>query len=387
MNSESGEQVPLKAIEHGGKLSRHYLPAVAGCFLAAVLLSGCTSQQAAAPAAPPVPVVVAKVEKKNVPLELRAIGNVEALASVSLKSQVTGPVVAVLFREGQDVRKGDPLFEIDRRPFEVALQQAQADLARDRAKAENARVDADRYLKLFEQNIAPRQQYDAQRANADALDAAVLADKATIESAKLNLQYCLIRSPLNGRTGNILVKPGNLAKANDVPILVTINQITPIYVNFGIPEQSLADLKRYDAKRTLRVKALIPGEENVTEEGSLSFVDNAVDATTGMIRLKASFSNAKRRLWPGQFVTVVLTLTTQPNALVVPSQAINTGQSGSFVYVIKSDNTAELRGVTPGRTVGAETIVDTGLQPGETVVTDGQLRIVSGSKVAVKPAS
>lgn len=377
----------MKAIEHGGKLSRHYLPAVAGCFLAAVLLSGCTSQQAAAPAAPPVPVVVAKVEKKNVPLELRAIGNVEALASVSLKSQVTGPVVAVLFREGQDVRKGDPLFEIDRRPFEVALQQAQADLARDRAKAENARVDADRYLKLFEQNIAPRQQYDAQRANADALDAAVLADKATIESAKLNLQYCLIRSPLNGRTGNILVKPGNLAKANDVPILVTINQITPIYVNFGIPEQSLADLKRYDAKRTLRVKALIPGEENVTEEGSLSFVDNAVDATTGMIRLKASFSNAKRRLWPGQFVTVVLTLTTQPNALVVPSQAINTGQSGSFVYVIKSDNTAELRGVTPGRTVGAETIVDTGLQPGETVVTDGQLRIVSGSKVAVKPAS
>jgi multidrug efflux system membrane fusion protein len=387
MNSESGEQVPLKAIEHGGRLSRHYLPAVAGCFLAAVLLSGCTSQQAAAPAAPPVPVVVAKVEKKNVPLELRAIGNVEALASVSLKSQVTGPVVAVLFREGQDVRKGAPLFEIDRRPFEVALQQAQADLARDRAKAENARVDADRYLKLFEQNIAPRQQYDAQRANADALDAAVLADKATIESAKLNLQYCLIRSPLNGRTGNILVKPGNLAKANDVPILVTINQITPIYVNFGIPEQSLADLKRYDAKRTLRVKALIPGEENVTEEGSLSFVDNAVDATTGMIRLKASFSNAKRRLWPGQFVTVVLTLTTQPNALVVPSQAINTGQSGSFVYVIKSDNTAELRGVTPGRTVGAETIVDTGLQPGETVVTDGQLRIVSGSKVAVKPAS
>ena len=169
----------MKAIEHGGKLSRHYLPAVAGCFLAAVLLSGCTSQQAAAPAAPPVPVVVAKVEKKNVPLELRAIGNVEALASVSLKSQVTGPVVAVLFREGQDVRKGDPLFEIYRRPFEVALQQAQADLARDRAKAENARVDADRYLKLFEQNIAPRQQYDAQRANADALDAAVLADSQT----------------------------------------------------------------------------------------------------------------------------------------------------------------------------------------------------------------
>ncbi|MBZ5527831.1 MAG: efflux RND transporter periplasmic adaptor subunit [Acidobacteriia bacterium] len=377
----------MREIEQRGKLFRLYLPAMAGCFLASVLLIGCTSQQAAAPAAPAVPVVVAKVEKKNVPLELRAIGNVEALASVSLKSQVTGPVVAVHFREGQDVRKGDPLFEIDRRPFEVALQQAQADLARDRAKAENARVDADRYLKLFEQNITPKQQYDAQRANADALDAAVLADKAAIESAKLNLQYCLIRSPLDGRTGNVLVKPGNLAKANDVPILVTINQITPIYVNFGVPEQSLADVKRYDTKRTLRVKALVPGEDGVTEEGNLSFVDNAVDSTTGMIRLKASFSNGKRRLWPGQYVTVVLTLTTQPNALVVPSQAINTGQSGSFVYIIKSDNTAELRGVTPGRTVGTETIVESGLLPGETVVTDGQLRIVSGSKVMVKPAS
>lgn len=360
--------------------------AVAG-LLAAVLLSGCTSEHAAAPTAPPVPVVVAKAERKNVPLDLRAIGNVEAFSSVSLKSQVTGPVVSVLFREGQDVRKGDPLFEIDRRPFEVALQQAQADLARDQAKAANARVDADRYLKLFEQNIAPRQQYDAQRANADALDAAVLSDKAQIESAKLNLQYCLIRSPISGRTGTILVKTGNLAKANDVPILVTINQISPIYVTFGIPEQNLAELKRYNQKHSLRVKALVPDEVGEPEEGSLSFVDNSVDAATGMIRLKATFPNAKRRLWPGQFVTVVLTLATQPNAIVVPSQAVNTGQGGSFVYVVKDDNTAELRPITAGRTVGSETIVNNGLQPGETVVTDGQLRITSNSKVIIKPAS
>lgn len=370
-----------------GKDSRRNRPAGPVWFIAVVLLGGCAKQQAAAPAAPAVPVVVAKVEQKDVPIELRAIGNVEALASVSLKSQVTGPVVAMHFREGQDVRQGDLLFEIDRRPFEVALQQAQADVARDRAKAENARVDAERYLKLFEQGVSPKQQYEALRANADALDAAVLADKAAIESAKLNLLYCSIRSPIDGRTGNILVKPGNLVKANDVPILVTINQITPIYVNFAIPEQSLADVKRYNTKRALRVKALVPGEAGVTEEGHLTFVDNTVDSATGTIRLKASFANHTRRLWPGQFVTVVLTLSTQPNALVVPSQAVNTGQSGSFVFVVKSDNTAELRGVKPGRTVGSETIVDSGLRPGETVVTDGQLRLLNGSKVMVKPAS
>lgn len=370
-----------------GKYSRRNRPAVAAWFFAAVLLGGCAKQQAAAPAAPAVPVVVARVAKKDVPIELRAIGNVEALASVSLKSQVTGPVVAVHFREGQDVRKGDLLFEVDRRPFEVALQQAQADVARDRARAENARAEAERYRKLFEQDIAPKQQYEAQLANADALDAAVLAGKAAIESAKLNLQYCSIRSPIDGRTGNILVKPGNLVKANDVPVLVTINQITPIYVNFAIPEQNLADVKRYNTKRALRVKALVPGEEGVTEEGALAFVDNTVDSATGTIRLKASFANAKRRLWPGQFVTVALTLSTQPNALVVPSQAVNTGQSGSFVFVVKSDNTAELRSVKAGRTVGSETILESGLRPGETVVTDGQLRLLNGSKVMVKPAS
>ncbi|MBZ5701351.1 MAG: efflux RND transporter periplasmic adaptor subunit [Acidobacteriia bacterium] len=355
--------------------------------LAALLFAGCGKQQAAAPAAPAVPVVVAKAVEKDVPVELRAIGNVEALASVSLKAQVTGPVLTVHFQEGQDVRKGDLLFEIDKRPFEVALKQSQADLARDQAKAQNARVLAERYQNLFEQGIVPKLQYDTQRADAEAQEAVVQADRAAIESARLNLQYCEIRSPINGRTGSVLVRPGNLTKANDVPILVTINQITPIYVTFAIPEQNLAEVKRYNAGGKMRVTAMIPEQLNVAEQGTLSFVDNVVDYTTGTIRLKATFGNTQRRLWPGQFVTVVLTLTTQPHALVVPSQAISTSQSGSFVFVVRPDNTAEMRNVTVGRTVGGETIVEKGLQAGETVVTDGQLRLLNGSHVAPKSGS
>ncbi len=356
-------------------------------FLALLALAGCAKQQAAAPPVPAVPVLVAKVVEKDVPVELRAIGNVEAYSTVSIKAQVTGPVLAVHFQEGQDVRKGDLLFEIDKRPFEVALQQAQADLARDQARAQNSRLHADRLQKLFEQGIAPREQYEAQRADADAQAAAVLATRAAIESARLNLQYCEIRSPIDGRTGNILVKPGNLTKANDVPILVTINQVNPIYVNFSIPEQSLAEVKRYMAERRMRVTAMVPGETNAAEEGSLVFVDNLVDSTTGTIHLKATFANSRRRLWPGQFVTVIQTLTTQPHAIVVPSQAVNTSQSGSYVFIVKSDNTAEMRNITPGRTVGTETIIEKGLQAGETVVTDGQLRLLNGSRVTLKSVS
>jgi multidrug efflux system membrane fusion protein len=356
-------------------------------FLALLALAGCAKQQAAAPPVPAVPVLVAKVVEKDVPVELRAIGNVEAYSTVSIKAQVTGPVLAVHFQEGQDVRKGDLLFEIDKRPFEVALQQAQADLARDQARAQNSRLHADRLQKLFEQGIAPREQYEAQRADADAQAAAVLATRAAIESARLNLQYCEIRSPIDGRTGNILVKPGNLTKANDVPILVTINQVNPIYVNFSIPEQSLAEVKRYMAERRMRVTAMVPGETNAAEEGSLVFVDNLVDSTTGTIHLKATFANSRRRLWPGQFVTVIQTLTTQPHVIVVPSQAVNTSQSGSYVFIVKSDNTAEMRNITPGRTVGTETIIEKGLQAGETVVTDGQLRLLNGSRVTLKSVS
>ena len=353
----------------------------------ALALAGCAKQQAAAPLAPTVPVVVAKVVEKDVPVELRAIGNVEAYSTVSIKAQVTGPVMTVHFQGGQEVHNGDLLFEIDKRPFEVALKQAQADLARDMAKAQNARVQANRYQNLYEQGIVPKLQYDAQRTDAEAQEAVVQADRATIESARLNLQYCSIHAPIDGRTGSVLVKPGNLTKANDVPVLVIINQIVPIYVDFAIPEQNLADVKRYHAAHKMRVTALVPDQGNAPEEGTLAFVDNAVDYATGTIRLKARFANLQRRLWPGQFVTVVLTLTTEPHVLVVPSQALSISQSGSFVFVVKSDNTAEMRSVTPGRTVGGETIIEKGLRAGETVVTDGQLRLLNGSHVAAKPGS
>jgi membrane fusion protein, multidrug efflux system len=355
--------------------------------LCASATAGCAKQQAAAPAMPSVPVLTAKAVEKDVPVELRAIGTVEAYSTVSIKAQVTGLVLSVHFQEGQEVRKGDLLFEIDKRPFEVALLQAQSDAARDHARAENSRLQADRLQKLFEQGITPKEQYEAQRADADAQQAAVQSDKAAIENAKLNLQYCEIHSPIDGRTGAVMVKPGNIAKANDVPVLVVINQVAPIYVNFSIPEQNLAEVKRYQAQGRMQVVATLAGEAPLAEKGSLAFMDNAVDNTTGTIHLKALFANAQRKLWPGQFVTSVLTLTTRPHAIVVPSQAVSTSQSGSFVFVIKSDNTAEMRDIAPGATVGGETIVEKGLRAGETVVTDGQVRLFPGAHVTIKTGS
>ncbi len=353
-----------------------------------VASAGCGKQQAAGPSViPAVPVVVAQVEQKTVPVEIRAIGNVEALSTVALKAQVTGQIIAIHFREGQDVRKGDLLFEIDRRPFEVALAEAQANLARDKARAENSRLQAERYAKLFQEGVASKEQYDVQRADADALAAAVQADQAIIDYARLNLEYCMIRSPVDGRTGSLMLHVGNLTKANDVPILVTINQISPIYVNFAVPEQYLAEVKARTAAGRLAVRAFVPDAPGATEEGALSFVDNAVDAATGTIKMKATFPNPRRKLWPGQFINVVLTLSAQPNAIVVPAQAVNTGQSGSYVFVVRTDGKAEMRRVTPGRTVGNETVIAEGLKPGETVVTDGQLRLVDGSRVTVKNAA
>jgi multidrug efflux system membrane fusion protein len=355
--------------------------------VAMAAMVGCGKQQAAGPpVVPAVPVVVAQVEQKTVPVEIRAIGNVEAYSTVSLKAQVTGQITAIHFREGQDVRKGDLLFEIDRRPFEVALAQAQAALARDKARAENSRIQAERYAKLYQEGVASKEQYDAQRADAESLAAAVQADQAAIDQAKLNLEYCSIHSPVDGRTGSLMLHVGNLTKANDVPILVTINQITPIYVNFAVPEQYLAEVKARMAAGRLMVRAQVPDEPSAAEEGALSFVDNTVDAATGTIKMKATFPNPRRKLWPGQFVNVVLTLSAQPNAIVVPAQAVNTAQNGSYVFVVGREGKAQMRRITPGRTVGNETVITEGLKPGETVVTDGQLRLVDGSRVTIKDA-
>ena len=364
--------------------------------IAALLASGCSKPQAAPATAAAVPVRVATVVQKTVPVQVTAIGNVEAYSTVAIKVLVAGELTAVHFREGQDVHKGDLLFEIYRPPFEVALQEAEANLARDKARAENARIQAQRYANLFKEGVASSQQNDQAVAEADANDAAVRADAAEVLKAKLNLQYCFVRSPLDGRTGSLLVHQGNLIKANENPPLVVINQLNPIYVNFALPEQYLAEVKKFMAGGKLRVEAFIPeglggsaaGAAKTqiprTEQGELSFVDNAVDNTTGTIRMKATFANQQRRLWPGQFVNVVLTLAKQPNTIVIPAQALQTGQAGTYVYVVKPDGTAESRVVVPGRTVRGETMVEKGLKPGEIVVTDGQLRLVPGSKVIVK---
>lgn len=358
--------------------------ATLACLATLFATAGCSKPQQAQAGPPVVPVSVATVERKSMPVELAAIGNVEAYSTVSIKAQISGVVTAVHFQEGDYVRKGQLLFTIDPRPFQAALQQAQANLARDIAMAENARLQAARYEKLLAEGVASSQQNDQFRSDAAALDAAVRADRAAAEKAQLDLEYCTISSPIDGRTGYLMVHAGNLTKANDVPILVVINQLNPIYVNFAVPEQHLANVKKYMAVTKLRVQAAVPDGLGRSEEGTLTFVDNTVDMTTGTIHLKATFANQQRRLWPGQYVNVVLTLAQEPNAVVIPSQAVQSGQNGDYVFVVKPDNTVDSRQVVTGRMAGGETVIEKGLQPGEVVVTDGQLRLVPGSKIKAK---
>ncbi len=330
-----------------------------------------------------VPVVAETADQKNIPLQVKTIGNVEPFNAVTVKAMVGGEIAGVYFREGQDVKKDDLLFKIDPRPYEAALRQAEATLAKDAAQAKNAEEQAKRYAILVQKDYVAKDQYDQLRANADALAAAVDADRATVENARLQLAYCTIKSPINGRAGSVLVNVGNVIKANDVS-LTTINQLLPIYVTFSVPEQNLTDIKKYMAARELKVDALIPGDEKRPASGDLTFIDNTVDKSTGTIKLKGTFDNHDRRLWPGQFVDVVLILTTEPNRIVVPSQAVQTGQQGQYVYVIKSDLSAELRVVSAGRTYQNWTIIDKGVAAGEKVVTDGQLRLTPGAKVEIK---
>jgi membrane fusion protein, multidrug efflux system len=298
-------------------------------------------------------------------------------------AQVDGQVERVYFQEGQDVKKGDLLFTIDRRPFEATLQQAQANLAKDAAQGKNAEAQAERNEQLFKEGIISKDQYDQFRTNADALKAAVRADQAAVENAKIQFGYCSVFSPIDGRTGTLIVHPGNLVKANDTA-LVVVNQVSPLYVNFSVPEQYLAEIRRFLATSRLKVRASVPNDPLHAEDGFVSFVNNTVDANTGTILLKGTFTNPGRRMWPGQFVNVVLILTSRPNAVVAPSQAVLTGQQGQYAFVLKDDHTVEFRPVVPGLTVGDETVIEKGLQPGETVVTDGQLMLYPGAKAEIK---
>ncbi|MDA8388561.1 MAG: efflux RND transporter periplasmic adaptor subunit [Nitrospiraceae bacterium] len=359
-------------------------PALAALAAAACLLfAACAPKPGPAAPRPAVPVSAAYAVTRSVPVRIRAIGQVEAYNSVQIKSMVNGQIVAIHYRDGQFVRKGQLLFEIDRRPYEAALEQARANLARDIVLAENAKKDAARYAILVKKQYVPREQYDQKEADAAAAEAVVRADRAAIENIEVEIDYCMIRSPIDGRTGSTQIQIGNVVKANDVPMLV-IEQINPVYVSFSVPERYLPEIKKYSAKGPLRAEARVPGQK-MPETGKLSFINNQVDASTGTILLKATFRNRDRVLWPGQFANVTLTLRTMTGAVLVPSQAIQTGPDGQYVYTIKPDMTAALRPVTPDGTYGGFTIVKKGIASGERVVTDGQLRLVPGGRVSVKP--
>lgn len=352
-------------------------------FLLFVFIGACSNSKAKQAPQRVVPVKIGDVTEQNVPVQIKAIGNVEAYNTVSVKALVGGEVIEVHFKEGQDVKQGDLLFQIDPRPYDAALKQAEAQLARDIAQAKNAEEQAKRYEILVQKDYVSKDQYDQLRANADAMAALVNADKANVENSRLQLAYCTIKSPIDGRVGSVLINKGNVIKANDL-VMVTINKIMPIYVTFSVPEQNLSDIKKYSAEGSLKVEVIIPGDEKRPAQGMLTFINNAVDTSTGTIQLKGTFENKDKRLWPGQFVNVALTLTTQRNAVVMPSSATQAGQQGQYVFVVKQDFTVESRPVMIARTVDDLAVVSQGVAPGEKVVTDGQLQLIPGTRVEVK---
>jgi multidrug efflux system membrane fusion protein len=362
----------------------------------------------------PVPVVTAKVQTKSIPVLIPAVGTAEPLQTVQIRAQTTGQLSTVHFSEGQEVRKGQPLFTLDPRPFQAALSQAEAVLARDTATANNAERQKATYEDLFKRGLIPRDQYETQRASNDSLQATLAADRAAVENAKLNLGYTQIIAPISGRTGATAVHAGDLVRANDATPLVIINQVSPIYVSFAVPGRYLGDIRKYQAQKPLVVTArgqasvapgaqapapptpqsqagqVAPGQgatapvpEAPAESGRVSFIDNTVDPTTGTIKLKGTFQNADQGLWPGLFVTVMLNVTTDQNVLVVPATAVQPSASGQYVYVVGADRTAQVRQVEVARQSGEDMIVARGLSAGEEVVIDGQLRLTPGAQVSI----
>jgi multidrug efflux system membrane fusion protein len=424
---------------------------IVGPFLVSlVMLTACSGDPSApadakaAPAPEAVPVGVTTAVVKSVPVQVLANGTVQAMATVTINSQVDGQIAAIHFTEGQDVKQGDLLFTLDQRPFEATLRQAQANLARDAAQhqqaeaalaqaraaerqsqanlardmaqLENADAEVRRYKSLIDDGAISQEQYDQVRTAALAMEAtaeadraaitnakavigaaqatvenaraAIQADQAVVENARIQLGYTTIRAPMAGRTGSLLVHIGSTVKARDAASpLVVINQIRPTYVTFSVPEQYLAEIRKYREAGSLATQALIPDQETRPVRGELTFINNAVDPATGTIQLKATFANVDNRLWPGQFVNIALTLATVPNAVVVPTQAIQTGQQGPYVFIVQADHTVQSRSVVPGRALANETIVEKGVAAGDRVVTEGQIRLVPGAKVEIKSAA
>ena len=356
------------------------------------LLSACGSkdsvQAAGQPGAagggrPPAPVVVASVQQRDVPIQVTAIGNVEAYQMVQIKSLVNGQIENVFFKEGQDVHKGQLLVQLDKRPFQADLEKAIGILKKDQAQAENSKLQEARYDELEKEGVISREQADLQRAQAKSDQSTVYADQAAVDAARVQLQYTDIKAPIDARTGALLINKGNLIKANDTPFLVQLNQVAPIYVTFSVPEVNLPEVRQYAAMGPLKVLAFPKGEKNATL-GTLTFVDNGVDMTTGTVKLKGTFLNKDRRLWPGEYVDAVLELSVQKNAVVVPTKAIQIGQQGEYVYVVTQDNTAEPRPVKTSGTYQDLSLVSSGLNPGERVIVDGQVRVAPNGKVVVQ---
>ena len=333
-----------------------------------------------------VAVTTSTVVEKAMPVNVRVVGNVEASSTVDVRSLVTGQLLKTEFREGDDVAVGQLLFTIDPRPFEVAVQQAEAVLARDTANQKNAEAQRARYGNLLKDGLISQADYDTVATQSMALQASMAANKAAVDNARLQLQYTRITSPVAGRTGALLVHDGSVVRANDTSPMVVINQVSPIDVSFAVSARMLPQL-RNGARRGLTVTATTAGDATMVSEGALSFLDNAVDPSTDTIRLKATFPNKERRLWPGAFVDVTMRLSVTSNAIVVPTVAVQPSQQGLFIYVVKSDQTVEARPVKVAWTEGSESVIATGVKPGETIVVDGQLRLAPGSRVTVKPAA
>jgi multidrug efflux system membrane fusion protein len=355
--------------------------ATVGTF-ASLLVLGCGGGSQRTRAIPPVPVTIAKAVARTMPVSFRAIGHVEAIQTVTVRARIGGALQKIWFTEGQMVRAGDTLFTIDPRPYQAALRQAEAQSARDQAQLRQAQADVKRYAGLVKQDFVTKEQYDQIVTNEAALQATVSADQASVDNAHLQLGYCTITSPVDGRTGNLVVKTGNLIKANDDP-LVTINQIRPIYASFSVPAQYLPAIRHNDAD-PIHVTATVPDSAAPAAEGTLSFIDNAVDTATSTILLKATFPNQDESLWPGQFVDVNVILGEEPNRIVVPSPAVQTGQEGQYVFIVKADDTVDLRPVKVERMDETDAVIASGVSVGDTVVTDGQLRLVPGAKIEVK---
>jgi multidrug efflux system membrane fusion protein len=339
--------------------------------------------------APPAPVIVALVRTATVPVTLGVIGNVQPYSAVAVKSQVDGQIREVHFKEGQNVKKGDLLFTLDARPYEAVLRQSEANLAKDRALLDKAIADFKRLETLVAKDFTSRANYDTAKANVASLEATIKADEALVEQARLRLEYTKIAAPIDGRVGSILVNAGNLVKANDTAVgtLVTINQIRPIYVQFSVPESHLSEIRARMAAGRIAVKAQVPNEDRPAAEGTLTFINNAVDVATGTIVLKATFENDDDRLTPGQFINVTVELSVLQDAIVVPPTAVQVGQRGHYVFVVKADSTVELRLVRAGIATEREIVIHDGLKPGERVVTEGQLRLRPGTRVTVRPTA